>query len=394
MKLIELKINIDNEILNINESVSDTLLNIKKYIKEFISSNKNDMESVFPRFKKYLVSLDVSKSLKKSILVFAAMLLFSNGFASYSQEIKDIVKSETSISKNFSYEYEIGEYKIDKNIIKDYILSKMNGSSMNGTITVTISSDPNNPNNKNFANDDSDIAKKYGGKLLQKRISEMEKVISEIQSEVLPYIINIDIKGDESDKREVIFTDIQTNNDKQSGKTEVSKKSDKTLNDISKIGGGLKDITDLSRNYQFVELLSVGGINAQKFDNNDVDKGDIYSKWIVNTRKRVKDLLFRLADEYPEYQITFNTEAKSFTPFSGTTTKGKSNIRNQYKFVESFESFSNKGDVLKKWKRILGSSFPDLNQEIATKFDENIIQFLEYLDQMYGGTSLEFSFKR
>jgi hypothetical protein len=129
--------------------------------------------------------------------------------------------------------------------------------------------------------------------------------------------------------------------------TAISKKSNKSLKDISKIGGGLKDITDLSRNYQFVELLSVGGINAQKFDNNDVDKGDIYSKWIVNTRKRVKDLLFRLADEYPEYQITFNYDAKSFTPFSGTTIKGKSNIRNQYKFVESFESFSNKGDVFK-----------------------------------------------
>lgn len=393
MKLIELKIHIDSEILNINESVTDTLLNIKKYIKEFISSNKNDMESVFPRFKKYLESLDVSKSLKKSILVFAAMLLFSNGFASYSQEIKDIVKTETSVSKNFSYEYEIGEYKIDKNIIKDYILSKMNGSSMSGTITVTISSDPSNPNNKNFANDDSDISKKRGGKLLQKRISEMEKIIYEIQTEVLPYMINIEINGKESDKREIIISDLVTTSDKQSNKTTITKKQIKN-DDASKYTGSLKDITDLSRNYQFVELLSVGGINAKKFDNNDVDKGDIYSKWIVNTRKRVKDLLFRLADEYPDYQITFNTEAKSFTPFTGTTIKGKSNIRNQYKFVESFESFSNKGDVLKKWKRILGSSFPDLNQEIATKFDENIIQFLEYLDQMYGGTSLEFSFKR
>lgn len=394
MKLIELKINIDNEILNINESVLDTLLNIKKYIKEFISSNKNDMESVFPRFKKYLESLDVSISLKKSILVFAAMLLFSNGFASYSQEVKDIIKSETRISKNFSYEYEIGEYKIDKNIIKDYLLSKMDGNSMEGIITVTISSDPNNPNNKNFANDDSVITKKYGGKLLQKRIKEMEKVISEIQNDVLPYIINIDVIGKESDKREVIISDIQTTTNKQNDKSEISKKSDKTLKDISRIGGGLKDISDLSRNYQFVELLSVGGIKAHKFDNNDIDKGDIYSKWIVNTRKRVKDLLFRLSDEYPEYNITYNADAKSFTPFSGTTTKGKSNIINQYKFVESFESFSNSSDILKKWKRILGSSFPDLNLEIATKFDENIIQFLEYLEQMYGGTSLEFSFKR
>jgi len=391
MKLIELKIKIDKEILTTNESVSDTLLNIKKYIKEFILTNKNNMETVFPRFKNYLSSLDISKSLKKSLLVFTAMLLFSNGFASYSKEVKEMIKSETSINKNFSYEYEIGEYKIDKNIIKDYILSKKNGSSMKGTITVTISNDKINPDNKNFANDDSEIAKKRGGKLLKKRIAEMEKVISEIQSDVLPYIINIDVKGDDSDKREIIISDLITSNDKQNDKTVVSKKLYKSSNDISRIGGGLKDITDLSRNYQFVELLSLGGINAKKFDNNDVVKGDIYSKWIVNTRKRVKDLLSRLSDEYPEYQITFNTEAKSFTPFSGTTVKGKSNLRNQYKFVESF---SIKGDVLKKWRRILGTSFPDLNQEIATNFDENIIQFLEYLDQMYGGTSLEFSFKR
>ena len=394
MKLFELKSKIDNELLKSNESISDTLLNIKKYIKEFISSNKDNMDSVFPRFKKYLTSLDVSKNLKKSILVFASMLLFSNGFASYSQDLKDIIKSETSISKNFSYEYEIGEYKIDKTIIKDYLLSKKEGNSMEGTITVTISSDPNNPINKNFANDDSVITKKYGGKLLQKRIKEMEKIISEIQSEVLPYIINIDVNGKESDKREVIISDIQTTSDNKNDKSEISNKNNRNLNDISRIGGGLKDISDLSRNYQFVELLSVAGITAQKFDNNYIDKGDIYSKWIVNTRKRVKDLLFRLSDEYPEYHITFNTDAKSFTPFSGATIKGKSNIKNQYKFVESFDSFSNRGDVLKKWKRILGSSFPDLNLEIATKFDENIIQFLEYLEQMYGGTSLEFSFKR
>lgn len=297
---------------------------------------------------------------------------------------------------DLQYYFEIGEYIIDNNVANDFyskIKSKLpiGTTSIEGNLIVTISDDIN----KNFANDDTEADKENGGSLLDKRRNIAVMFVNKLQDLFKNDSITVKftVKARIEDKPRLYIINIETKGVDTSNKTEIDKDNN-IDNTNSNIIPNLTpiDISNLSRNYQFVEILKLGGINTTRFNRDRTDSGDIYSSWIVDTRKHIKSFINRLKIKFPEYNISYNENSKAITPISGKMQIGASNIKNQYQKIKTFESFS--VDILDKWNFILGKRFPSLTLEQSELFENNIELLLNYLEQMYGSSALEFDYKK
>lgn len=392
MTFLELQTFINPLINTINESNNDSLHSIKNFIKEFIFSNKINIKQLFPKLKSYISNLSVNNIIKKNIIRYISILLLSIGQPALSQEIKSITPIEINNTiSDYHFTYKIGEYNFDEKNLNEYIKSfTKKGNKVTGNITVTISNDPENHMFKNYAIDDTYGEKIKGGLLLNKRINKVKECIDNIQKEVLPIILDIKVFGAESDKREIIVSDFKTESKEEDTIPYLNIiKTEQDEIDFPS-GNGNRDITNMSRNLQFIEILKIVDIKPKPFFNNDIKKGDEYSRWIVNVRKNIKSFFSRLKDAYPEYNITYNTNAKVKTDITGAR-RGMSQLKNQY--IETFESFRYK-DNTKKWRKILGITFPYMTEDLASKLDNNIEQILELLEDMYGSTLLQFKYSK
>lgn len=391
MTLLELKSHLNPLLITINESEGADISAIKKYLKQFVLSNKANFPKVFPRLLSYIKNIKVSDIIKKNIIRFLSVMILSIGYPALANEVKNIDTITQDYSKPFNYTYNLGEYVFDHTILKDYIKS-LKGNKISGTIIVSISKDPENPRFKNFANDDTKEEKLKGGNLLNKRILEVRRVLSDLQKEISPIILDITVKGIVADDR-IIKADLSVSSNNKTSIPYVDDSEYKDEDDLNPVSGGHpKDISHMSRNLQFIEILRLVDIDAKPFFNNDISKGDEYSRWIVNVRKNIKSFFSRLAHAYPEYNITFNSKAKVFTDIRGAK-RGQSHMANQFKYLETFESFRYTDDV-KKWRRILGVTFPYMTEELANKLNTRIEDILAYLEQMYGGTLLRFAYNK
>lgn len=395
---------LDLLLLQMNESNSSLLINkVKDKLKGYILSNKEKISTIIPEIISYLKTIKLPSTFKKEIVIFITTLLISLGQPVLANNIKDEFQQKTEIAISNDYSYEIGEYQIPKQYIDSLYKTikdtfSVGVTTLKGTIEVSISDDPQNPENKNFANNDTPSDKLKGGNLLNKRVSNLRQALSYIQNKLKDdnILMNIDItiiplvKKD----RTITIKELQPIRQEDLEKpmdnlTKGIEKNDR-LNLLPSTPPTGKDISGLSRNYQFVELLSIVGIDAKRFNNTDISKGDAYSTWVANTRKSIKSFLGRLSSAFPEYNITFNKDVKISTPIKGAMA-GMSKTPEQY--TEVREAY-NGDSVLNKWKWILGITFPGLTAELADKFEQNIESILNYLEQMYGSSLLEFRFEK
>jgi len=424
MLINELFTELDSILLSTNESLfTDIIGNVSSKIRKFILSNKENVKQHIPSILNYISKTVKNKNIKRKILLSLISILLSVNLSI--SEIKEVFKEnkvdnliEWNFSKNIintsnlKINFELGEYKISEdefNTLYYNLIKQLNEKtlSISGNIIVSISDDIN----KNFAIDDTPEEKSNGGRLIQKRkqsaLSLIDKIKSKLKTDDID--INLDLNiVEKEDGRYIKFSNLTKiiKSSDYNGKNIDEDDSLKSINkDVIKpnnTGSGDDNITGLSRIYQFVELLKLGGINAKRFENDDIERGDEYTKWILNTRKSIKRFLTRLQSSYPEYNITFNKDAVAINPIEGAT-GGVSNISKQYTIknegiITSFDRFINEnykdGDLIyQKWDYILGKLFPDLTHEQALKFDENIGQFLHILYLIYGSSSLEFDYK-
>jgi hypothetical protein len=428
---------LDLIIYNINESNS-TFLNEGKFfdslkikIKNFLAVNKKIIHEKLPDLLNYIKNSKLSIKYKKEIFLFIVLSLLSLGVNI--NDTKDIFKQQ-NIDSEISWNYiksenildvsklkspfSLGEYNYNENDIdifyneiKKQLIEKhlSVGDSViyvKGYMVVTISEDPSNPFNRNFAIDDTPEEKEKGGNLLNKRIKSINDFIKKLNSKLFEDSIILDIKVIGTIDKDRIYaikklTYVINNNVSYSVDDQNKREDEYTDKDNlikPNITGGLKDIKNLSRNYQFVELLKLGNINAKRFNGDKINLGDKYSLWIVDTRKHIKDFLTRLQNNYPEYNIYFDKSVKAITPISGSIA-GVSNVDKQYsivpeKYIMKFNTFllENKNDniIYNKWIKILGNKFPDLTVKQAESFHKNIKIVLHYLEQMYGNSILDF----
>lgn len=416
--------------LQINESNSinegKIVDKIKAYVSEFIENNITSILDKLPNLLAYIKKSPIPLFTKKELLFYVAFTL--SMFGANMAKAKDIYK-ETGLYNTVEWSkikpespdnnsvnivdsvarlpFEIGEYTISPSDILSYYKSIKaalpdNTTAISGNIIVTISNDPTNPSYKNVAVDDTQEDIAQGGKLMNKRLSEVNAVFIPQLKRLFSrdgISVNLTAIVKEATNRELYFSDlvaIAKAATYDAGKNIEDDYFPSSVANKPTPTGGFKDISDLSRNYQFVELLKLGGIDAARFNGDKVSTGDEYSKWIVDTRKHIKEFLTRLKKAYPEYNIYFDQSSVAITPISGSVA-GVSNVGKQYrnipeKYIMQFDTFiteSNK-DNLPKWIKILGSKFPELTSKQANLFNSNIKAFLNYLEQMYGSSILEF----
>lgn len=404
--------------------------NIKNIIKTFLSENKDKIDSVLPKVIDFINNKPINSVYKKSILTFVLMTVLGFGFniskaAEIFQEKGVYDKVEWSAVKNQNYldvdgldaHFNLGEYNMKLMQVKEWYDSITNQLpsqpvSLKATFVVTISKDPTNPSNKNYANDDTPEDKSKGGKLLEKRKNAAIKLLTMLKNKLKGDNISFDfdvVTKIEDDKKGY-FSKIEyetipvvagrgnLNDDEYYNQGDNQYDNGGNFIKPNLTGGGL-DISSLSRNYQFVELLKLGNINSKRFNGDKIDSGDEYSKWIVNTRKHIKEFLTRLQKEYPDKGIQFDKSSKSINPISGSIA-GMSNVGKQYQYVQeryikTFEGFKNETNpAYVKWNRILGQFFPKLTVAQAEKLDINIDRILNYLEQMYGSSILNFTYDK
>lgn len=289
----------------------------------------------------------------------------------------------------------------------------------NMVITMDVIINTSKENNKKFdyANDDTQVQKQHGGALSLKRKLEVRREIEELERDLrqnkhrISSIVNttVTIKPNYiikySDEKSIEFKNIivsyTTDKKVNNNDTYVEQGSGDNTNPNANLptgGDGHKDITALSKNYQFVELLKLGGIET---DRTEGDKRiNPYADWIIDTRKHPKRMLRRLQTEYPEYNIEFDMSATAKSDIHGAM-KGMSNMGNQYQEVAersifNFKEFLNENNTdnttLRVWQKILGSKFPNLTKEQAEKFDNNVQLVIDYLEQMYGSSVIGFKY--
>jgi hypothetical protein len=402
--------------------------NIKNTIKNFLSKNKDKIESILPKILDYVNKKPMNAFYKKSILTFILITILGFGFnISKATEIyqeKGVydkvewsdIKTEKKLDVNgLDTHFKLGDYDMKYMQVQEWYDS-ITGQlpsypvSLRATFIVTISKDPSNPANKNFAKDDTPEEKAAGGRLLEKRKKAAVKILTILKNKLKDENISFEfdvLTKIENDKKgyfskieyeiiPVVTSSVNLNDDEYYSQGENQYDNNDNLIKPNLTGGGL-DISSLSRNYQFVELLKLGNIISKRFNGDKIDSGDEYSKWIVNTRKHIKEFLTRLQIEYPEKGIQFDKISKSINPISGSIT-GVSNVGKQYQYVKEryikcFENFEKElNPVYNKWNRILGQFFPKLTVAQAEKLDKNIDKILNYLQQMYGNSILNFTY--
>jgi hypothetical protein len=404
--------------------------NIKNIIKTFLSDNKDRIESILPKVIDFINKKNMNALYKKSILTFILMTVIGFGLniSKASEIFQDkgvydkVEWSEIKIGKNLNVDgldshFELGQYNMKYLQIQEWYDSITNQLpsypvSIKATFVVTISKDPSNPTNKNFANDDTEADKATGGKLLEKRKKTAVKLLTMLKDKLKADNISFDfdvLTKVENEKigyfSEIVYEGIPVvasgDLDDEAYYNQGEDQQDNDGNFIRpNITGGRMDISSLSRNYQFVELLKLGDINSKRFNGDKIDSGDEYSKWIVNTRKHIKEFLTRLQKEYPEKGIQFDKSAKAINPITGSVA-GMSNVGKQFqyvqenKYIKCFERFEKELNPLySKWKKILGQFFPKLTVGQAEKLDRNIDRILNYLEQMYGSSILNFTYAK
>lgn len=414
---------------SLNESKGFNLLKkLKDKILLILEEHKDDINGTLPKIIDYINDFVSNLFIKRKILSYLASIVlvmglsFSEVKAIYNNKNVDnlvewkFINNDSKKLDTLKINYNLGEYKLSKvdvQKIENFIKINITDSTIvfKATIKVTISKDLNNPDYKNYAIDDTQEEKEQGGKLLEKRIDAVNKVISLITSKIKDEK-NIDIKitviSDVDNNRYLLIDNIEVITKDSKSEGDIISKDDTFIYDdnfyLPGTNGKDKDISKLSRNYQMVEILKLGGIDAKRIENDDYENGDKYSKWILNFRKSVKMFLSRLQKAYPEYDIYFDKESKAINPVTDAR-KGISNIDKQYtklnneRIVLSFNSFVNENikdtnEIYDKWNFILGKSFPDLTKKQAVNFDQNIDTLLHYLEQIYGGSSLDFTYKK
>lgn len=412
--------------LNESESINEGRIfdSIKRTVKSYIENNKKYILDKLPNLLEYIKKSPISKIGKKDIFFFIAVSLYLAGANMVIAREKfqkmgvDTEVNWTRVEKrNRSINvdsiapitFDIGEYTISPSVVREYyekiksLIPESTGS-IRGEFVVTISDDAasGNPMNRNIANDDTPADIDAGGKLLDKRIENANTTLvnrlkslfkrdgiafdmtveGAVESDRIGYIKSLTAEGSKSVDYDGLIGGVDNNFIPDSTAT------------TTPTGGGFKDISQLSRNYQYVELLKLGDINAKRFNGDKIETGDEYSLWIVDTRKHIKEFLIRLKKAYPEYNIEFDMTSVAITPVKGSTT-GMSNVGRQYtnvkeRYVMQFESYVAADDAFATWKKILGSKFPALTTKQAMHFHKNIKVFLNYLEQMYGNSVLEF----
>jgi hypothetical protein len=404
--------------------------NIKNIIKSFLSENKERIESVLPKVLDYIINKPLNNNYKKTVFTFILLTIISLGFnvakaaeiyqnkGVYDKVAWSDIKGQKYLNvAGLNAYFNLGEYNMKYMQIQEWYDSITNQLpsypvSIKATFIVTISKDPSNPTNRNFANDDTQKEKASGGKLLEKRqkaavkllamlknklkadnISFEFNVLTKVEDEKVGYFSEIECEGIP------VVTSGNLDDDSYYNKSEDQYDNDGNFVRPNLTGSGL-NISSLSRNYQFVELLKLGNINSKRFNGDKIDSGDEYSKWIINTRKHIKEFLTRLQKEFPDKGIQFDKNTKSINPISGSIA-GVSNVGKQFqyvqenKYIKCFESFKNENDLTyNKWKKILGQFFPKLTIKQAKSFDSNIDKILNYLEQMYGSSILSFTYAK
>jgi hypothetical protein len=401
--------NINKCLEDYNENLNENIFfdKIKNYIQEFISKNAEKLDNKLPLLLKFIKNLSLNFKYKTQLFIFIAISLSNFGFSNTkTKEIFDNNNITIDWNKfnydpidlsNLKFNFKLGDYTISEDTI-NYFYNNIKAQlpygckKISGTIVVTISDDIN----RNFANDDTDADKKSGGKLLDKRISSAYRLIENLQKKFnLDSIkLNFNVISDITTEHELYIKRIKVFGNYIKKIANISDGDpDLDDNNISPTinPSTTKDISNLSRNYQFVELLKLGNINTERFNRDNVK--DDYSVWIIDTRKHIKSFLTRLKEKFPEYNLNFNVKAKGITPVTGSVT-GSSNIRNQYQRIKSYESLNTGENIYDKWNYILGSKFPNLTEEQAINFENNIKTLLLYLEQMYGSSALELDYNK
>jgi hypothetical protein len=402
---------------------------IKNVVKSFLIKNKDKISIILPKVLDYIINKPINEGYKKIIFTFILITILSLGFniskaAEIYQEKGVYNKVDwTNISseklldiKNLTIPFQLGEYNVNNIVVNEWYVSITNQLpskpvTLKAKFVVTISKDPSNPSNKNYANDDTPEDKSKGGNLLEKRKNAANRLLNILKNKFkddnIKFDFDIVTKIDNDrigyfDIMEYKIISINSNSNDVDSNSYYSKHSNNIDSDSfikpNLTGGGL-DISNLSRNYQYVELLKLGNITSKRFNGDNIESGDNYSKWIVNTRKHIKDFLTKLQREYPNKGIQFDKSSKSINPISGSMA-GVSNTGKQYqyvpeKYIKFFESFEKeKNPIYSKWNKILGQFFPKLSIEQAVSFDTNIDRILDYLEQMYGSSFLNFTYAK
>lgn len=424
---------------SVNESIISNIYEKVKLIIKNLLGDHDDWNDKFPRLIQYIEDNVSNILIRKKLIGYAASFLITMGISL--TDVKNVF-AENGVSKevNWSefkqksvipdtpvYYFETGEYIIPSDVLnKAYNkLQKFIDSdtkTISGNLVVSISIDENK-DKENYANDDTPQEKKKGGNLLSKRKTQAITFLNGLKMLFKKdgVELNITIEAKEASDKYLKFEDLVKfdSSTKYSGDIYNKGEDEEIYSDKATIAptpeGGVKDISGLSRTYQIVELLKLGEINAKRISNNDYRSGDKYSMWILNFRKSIKKFLTRLQRSFPEYDIYFNRDAIAFNSIEGAV-KGMSNISKQYTRLKGesrlykFNEFINENycevnslleyyyagseGIYDKWSYILGKTFPDLTEEQAIEFDSNIEIFLNYLEQMYGHSALEFTYKK
>jgi len=410
-----------NVLISKIDSLNEGLFNFKniiKDVKKFIINYKND-DSILSKIEGLLKKVG-----KKYAIGFIIATALNVGISK--AEIKSIIDKNNieyninDVNKNiFNYDiavdlkdidFETGEYEISKSDINKIIRSiekniGENTIKISGVITAKITVEDNKYYNQ--ANDEDYNTFIKGGLLQEKRLEsakELVEKISEYFKSNYNIEVDIDIKTGRGEKS-LDFQKFNITNKYEMGfinnDVDSNIKNNKNIDNNNSVekSDTDKDIKVFSRNYQFSEILKLGGIYDTEFTG-DKAKNE-YSKWILKMRKHPEILLNNVQKALKdEYDIEFDETIKNINIISKKAEKGKTNVANQYRkesYYTRFKDFTlneNSNDkVYNKWNDILGVDFPNLTSEQANKFNDNITLFLKFLKQMYGST-FEFKYKK
>lgn len=280
------------------------LYNIKKKIKKYVTSVSDiKLKETLPNILNHIIKYFSSKN-TKYILTFLVTILMTVGISL--ADVKDVyiennadnyiewTKYEEDNQQYMEIEqtFEIGEYKADVTKFVDFFKSKLNKGdtvTIEGDVIVSISYEDNGKSN--YANDDTPKDKENGGKLIEKRLKYSKIFIKNVEKELknqgynVKFVVKFDSFGKNKRYLKLEFINIIHETTQKSkinkNNTYIDQGIDNIENSDATITGGndnIKDIKTLSKNYQYVELLKLGGIETDRVQGDK--RTNLYTEWI------------------------------------------------------------------------------------------------------------------